>query len=127
MTVFRFSSVLTVKRNSLQTSFLDMWQVIEAPEASLIIEPELSTKVAETNTEISKPTLSSNLSVIIDQWAGYSKNTSSDSEMLQSIGLDGEYIPNWTKKLGEFVNKGLIEETDLINAIKNLHKRGIIN
>ncbi len=119
--------VWDVKRNSFQTSFLDMWQVIESPESSLIVEPEVSTDAAEISTDVSEPTLSPNLSVIIDQWAGYLENTSSDSEMLQSIGLDGEHIPSWTKKLGGWVNEGLIDKADLINALKNLHKRGIVN
>lgn len=115
------------KRNSVQTRILDFWQVIESPKSSLITEPESITDVAETNASISEPALSPTLKVVIDSWAGYSKSTASDSEMLQSIGLDGKYIPSWAKELGEWVNKGLIDEVDFINAIKNLHERRIVN
>jgi len=118
--------VWDIRRNAFQTTILDMWEVIDSPKPSHVTEPEITTDVSEPSKDTSESIPPTNISVVMDNWAGYSESTSSDSEMLQSIGLEGEYIPSWVKKLGEWVHKGLIDDADFINAIKNLHSRGLV-
>lgn len=118
--------VWDIRRNSFQTSILDMWEVIDNPKPSHVTEPEITTDVSEPSKDTSESIPLINISVVLDNWAGYSESTSSDSEMLQSIGLEGEHIPSWVKKLGGWVHKGLIDDVDFINAIKNLYSRGLV-
>ena len=111
------------KRNAVLTTILDAWEIIEEskPKTPFENEPETSTD------DDSDSTLSlTDVRNTIDNWSGFSENVASDSEMLQSIGLEGDYIPHWVKKLGEWVHNGTIDTETLINAIRNLHERGIV-
>ena len=56
--------------------------------------------------------------VIISQWSGYSETVSTDAEFLDSMGLDGDNLPHWTKTLGEWVHQEKINLGELVIAIE---------
>ena len=55
---------------------------------------------------------------IISQWSGYSEVISTDAELLDSMGLDGDKLPHWTKTLGEWVHQEKINLGELVIAIE---------
>ena len=111
------------KRNTVQTTILDAWEIIEENKPKTPFENEPETPTDDESDSTSSLT---DVRTTIDDWSGFTENTASDSEMLQSIGLEGDYIPHWVKKLGKWVHNGTIDHETLINTIRNLHERGIV-
>ena len=63
----------------------------------------------------------------IEKWTGYSNEVLSDSEFLQSIGIDGDSIPSWYKKMiANGVNNEMISHQELIDALNFLSKTGLL-
>lgn len=111
------------KRNTVQTTILDAWEIIEESKPKTPFENEPETPTDDESDSTSSLT---DVRTTIDDWSGFTENTASDSEMLQSIGLEGDYIPHWVKELGAWVHNGTIDPETLINAIQNLHEREIV-
>lgn len=59
-------------------------------------------------------------------WAGFSPNEKSDKEILKEVGIEGQEIPSWFKKVGRWIFEGQISLADFENALNNLHKRGVV-
>ena len=62
----------------------------------------------------------------INKWAGYDVDTVTDSEMLSTIGINGDDIPDWMSNVASWVHDGDLDMMDMINALTYLKNFGII-
>jgi hypothetical protein len=63
------------------------------------------------------------LLTVLSQWSGYSQEESTDTELLASLGLQGESLPAWTKNLGEWVIQEKLDVSELIMAINYVNNQ----
>jgi len=78
-------------------------------------------------------TISQNLQTVISpellfdikEWNSNSA-TISDQKLLSDIGIKANYIPSWVTNTAKWVIDGKITEQDFVNAIKYMHRSGII-
>ena len=65
---------------------------------------------------------------MIVKWAGYSRDSISDSELLDYIGIKGDKIPKWFKeKTGDWVLLDKISHKEFVNALKFFDSIGALN
>lgn len=60
---------------------------------------------------------------VIEEW---NVSLFSDASLLNGMGMHGNHIPSWVKKLAEWVSDGGINQSDFVNAIKYLNENGVI-
>jgi len=63
------------------------------------------------------------LLTVLSQWSGYSQEESTDTELLASLGLQGESLPAWTKNLGEWVVQEKLDVSELTTAIQYVNNQ----
>lgn len=59
-------------------------------------------------------------------WAGYSTFAISDSQLLDVLGIKGEFIPPWVKTSTKYMIFNYFQDEDIINEIKYLKQVGIV-
>ena len=80
--------------------------------------------VIVTPSEDTLPLLNESiLFTVLSQWSGYSQEESTDTELLASLGLQGESLPTWTKNLGEWVIQEKLDVSELIMAINYVNNQ----
>ena len=80
--------------------------------------------VIVTPSEDTLPLLNESiLFTVLSQWSGYSQEESTDTELLASLGLQGESLPAWTKNLGEWVVQEKLDVSELITAIQYVNNQ----
>ena len=112
-----------VKRNSVDARFANAIEVI-SEELSEIIEipPEV----------IDEDLINPEFEITIDKmtfekWGGFSEESISDSELLAQMGIEGNSIPEWYKKIvTKWIHDGTISYEEFVNAIKFFEKRGLL-
>ena len=58
----------------------------------------------------------------IKKWAGYDSEIVSDSQLLNTIGIDGDYIPKWFKKSAKWIVNDQIRLEEFIDALRFLDR-----
>ena len=116
--------VWDLSRNQIQEYYPSVLQVIST-------ESIISETTKDTLDPISEPVMDAEPMFswqVFNKWAGYSSDITSDEEFLSHLGMEGEYIPKWIKgNNAKWLKDGLISQQELVDAIKNLHERKIIN
>jgi hypothetical protein len=121
-----FTRMWDEKRNSVDTKIFDAWEVVKS---STDVQSE-NTTPENTEATVVEPTKETNENEIpkevILEWGGYSSNTISDSQLLESVGIEGEKIPKWFKATAKWVFSGDTNSQEFKNALMYLHKIGAI-
>ncbi|MDE1728048.1 MAG: hypothetical protein KGH81_02570, partial [Thaumarchaeota archaeon] len=90
----------------------------------------LKTNTENTTTNTSTNTASNAVNdfiTTVKEWAGYSPNVISNSQLLQSMGYQGNYIPPWVMKgTAKYLVDGSITQDDFAGAIKYLVDNHIV-
>ena len=110
-----------VKRNSVDVRFANALEVIPNEQES-ILEPPIAEGVidSEGNILLDRETF--------EQWAGYSEDFITDSEILEKLGIKGNSIPDWYKTIViQWIYEGTITLEEFANALQFFEKRGLLN
>jgi hypothetical protein len=59
-------------------------------------------------------------------WAGYSTFTIPDSQLLDVLGIQGEFVPPWVKNIVKYMIFNDLPTDDIVNEIKYLKQVGIV-
>ncbi len=84
------------------------------------------TPLNEINSTVSTLPNSTTLTQAILDWAGYSPNQMSDSELLRNMGIDAQHIPTWVSKPADWLANNQISEQDFVNIVKYLYEHNMI-
>ena len=124
------------KKNSADNKIFDAWESLEdtEKETAQIESGKIESGQNEAGlggilNENEKQSLqeeNSKLITAIKKWGGYSAESASDSDLLESIGVEAKHIPSWVKKPTRWIVNGDLTTEEFINAIKYLHEKGII-
>lgn len=114
------------QKRSADTKILDAIQVIQSEK-----KPEKNNEAitSETIQKNNTPIQSENqvdLIPKIKEWGGYSPTSISDSDMLKSIGIEGNHIPDWVMKTTKWVINGDITQKEFLDIIQYLHEKGAV-
>lgn len=90
------------RRNSADTTILSAWDIGDVKENKQDLLPA------------------------IKKWGGYDIDTISDSELLQTLEIDGESIPSWFKKIAKWVVMKQLGEQEMVNALKYMHDKELL-
>ena len=105
--------VWDIHKNSRDVKFIEAIQVIQSSKDKLPDETILEINMIPQD--------------IIEKWTGYSNEVLSDSEFLQSIGIKGDSIPSWYKKMiANGVSNEMISQQELIDALNFSDNRLLI-
>ena len=64
----------------------------------------------------------------IDVRTGYSSESVTDSEFLETVGIDGTNIPKWFKnKVAKWLYTEYVSQQEFMDALKYLDEIGILN
>jgi len=111
----------TVKifKNQTSNNVLNTTQNVSySNEASVVTNPVIISQNLQT-------VISPDLLFDIKEWNRNSA-TISDQKLLSDIGIKANYIPSWVTNTANWVIDGKITEQDFVNAIKYMHRSGII-
>ena len=111
----------TVKifKNQTSNNVLNTTQDISSShEAYAVTDPDSISQSLQT-------VVSPELLFDIKEWNSNSA-TISDQKLLSDIGIKANYIPSWVTNTAKWVIDGKITEQDFVNAIKYMHRSGII-
>lgn len=99
-------------KNSRDAKFVEAIQVIQSFEDKLPDEL-ISEKIIPQD--------------ILEKWSGYSNEVLSDSEFLQSLGLEGDSIPPWYKKqIANWIINEMISQQELVDALNFFSRAGLL-
>lgn len=94
------------------------------------IIPKTNTKNTtnqSTGTNIATNASANDLITTVKEWAGYSSTAISDSQLLQSMGYQGNHVPTWVIKNGaKYLVNGEITQRDFSGIIKYLVDNHIV-
>ena len=110
-------------RNSFDTIVYDALNVVED---NIPTQKPVEDNVEEDTMNLLAETKDDAYSVLM-RWSGYSLESATDAQMLDSIGISGTFIPKWVKKdLAGYVFDQKMTLEDLISAIRYLNQVGIV-
>ncbi len=104
------------RRNSVDTTILSALNITDHEPDSLL----------KTKSSKEKNIQKKELFTMIKQWGGFDVYAISDSELLHAIGIDGENMPHWFKKIAKWVVLGQLDEQDLVAALKFMHEKELL-
>ena len=65
--------------------------------------------------------------LLLKKWGGFSAESISDLEVLYEFEIQGTNIPSWFKQTAKWYVNDALDKSDLIAALDNLSKRGILD
>ena len=122
-------------RSSTDVQVLDAIRVLPTPNTTGILQDAAQNRTGTTSvtpsfnlhlTPDTTTTQQDDMMTIVKEWGGYLPQSISDSQMLDSMGLEGDHAPSWLMKTAKWVVDGSVTLQDFKNAIEYLHDKGII-
>ena len=108
-----------VNRNSLDTRFVKAIEVIPDEQSEIPLELEEHLTDPESVVGLDVETF--------EKWSAFSEGSISDSELLLQMGIEGNSIPEWYKKIVlPWIKDGLISMGEFVNSIKFFNQRGLL-
>lgn len=125
------------KKNSADNKIFDAWESLEDTEKetaqvesgkieSVQNEAGLGGILNENEKQSLQKEDNDVLMSVIQQWGGFSQKSVSDATLLDTIGVDAEYIPHWFKETTRWVVNGDASQQEFVDAVKYMYKNGII-
>ena len=101
----------------VEIKVFDALEVVKAED----IDEELDSKYDVKSQKQDENTLT-----IIKQWGGYSAVLASDSKLLETVGVDGNYIPSWFKKTAKWIIREQITHQEFADALRYMSDNDIL-
>ncbi len=99
------------------------------PDAIKVVEPADGQSM-EMSNGLESQKIHANLATkaILEQWAGFTDQSVSDSELLQYLGFSGQDIPNWYQKsVAQWMIKDeRVSMQELMDALEFFNKKGLL-
>ena len=127
------------KRNSMNIEFNNALHIVQAKPILPTVDvseqiPKEDNSITITNTEtgtvktipeeelvITTPFTMPPVMDAVNKWTGYSSESLTDKEFLNSIGVDGNNVPDWIKKnTAKWFRAGDITEEEFVPIFKHL-------